>query len=548
MPTLTDSPAWLNLKQHHAAIAPLQMRDLFAADPQRFERFSARCGDLLLDYSKNRITPETLTQLLALAQQANLAEWIERMFGGEKINATEHRAALHTALRNRSSQPVHVDGQDVMPNVRRVLAAMRIFSDAVRSGAHRGHTGKPITDIVNIGIGGSDLGPLMVCEALKPFGRPDLRAHFVSNVDATHLVETLRGLNAETTLFIVSSKTFTTQETLTNARAARAWLVDVLGDEAAVAKHFAAVSTNLSATSQFGINPENVFEFWDWVGGRYSLWSAIGLPIAIYLGMDHFESLLGGAYEMDQHFRTSAFENNLPVLLALLGIWYGNFFGAGSNAVLPYDQYLHRFAAYLQQLDMESNGKGVDRNGQSVNYDTGMVVWGEPGTNGQHAFYQLIHQGTRLIPADFIAPLQSANPLGEHHAILIANCFAQTEALMRGKTAAEARAELAAQGLSGDALESLLPHKIFPGNKPTNTLLFPRLTPHTLGMLIALYEHKVFVQSVIWNINPFDQWGVELGKQLASKILPELRTNAPAATGHDASTNALIALYRQTQE
>ena len=547
MPTLTDSPAWLKLKQHHATVAPLQMRDLFVADPQRFERFSARCGDLFLDYSKNRITPETLTHLLALAQQANLAEWIERMFGGEKINATEHRAALHTALRNRSELPVFVDGRDVMPNVRRVLAAMRNFSDAVRAGAHRGHTGKPITDIVNIGIGGSDLGPLMVCEALKPFGRPDLRAHFVSNVDATHLVETLRGLNAETTLFIVSSKTFTTQETLTNARAARVWLIDAIGDEAAVAKHFAAVSTNLSATSQFGINPENVFEFWDWVGGRYSLWSAIGLPIAIYLGMDHFEALLGGAYEMDQHFRTSAFENNLPVLLALLGIWYGNFFGAGSNAVLPYDQYLHRFAAYLQQLDMESNGKGVDRNGQPVNYDTGMVVWGEPGTNGQHAFYQLIHQGTRLIPADFIAPLQSANPLGEHHAILIANCFAQTEALMRGKTAAEARDELAAQGLSDDALESLLPHKIFPGNKPTNTLLFPRLTPHTLGMLIALYEHKVFVQSVIWNINPFDQWGVELGKQLASKILPELRADAPAATGHDASTNALIALYRQAQ-
>ena len=548
MSTLTDSHAWLKLKQHHATVAPLQMRDLFAADPQRFERFSARCGELLLDYSKNRITQETLTHLLALAQQANLAEWVERMFGGEKINATEHRAALHTALRNRAERPVLVDGQDVMPNVRRVLAAMRTFSDAVRSGAHRGHTGKPITDIVNIGIGGSDLGPLMVCEALKPFGKPDLRAHFVSNVDATHLLETLRGLNAETTLFIVSSKTFTTQETLTNARAARVWLIDVLGDEAAVAKHFAAVSTNLSATSQFGINPENVFEFWDWVGGRYSLWSAIGLPIAIYLGMDHFEALLGGAYEMDQHFRTTAFENNLPVLLALLGIWYGNFFGAGSNAVLPYDQYLHRFAAYLQQLDMESNGKGVDRNGQPVDYDTGMVVWGEPGTNGQHAFYQLIHQGTRLIPADFIAPLQSANPLGEHHAILLANCFAQTEALMRGKTAAEARAELVAQGLSGDALESLLPHKIFPGNKPTNTLLFPRLTPHTLGMLIALYEHKVFVQSVIWNINPFDQWGVELGKQLASKILPELRVDAPAATGHDASTNALIALYRQTQE
>jgi len=546
MPILTDSPAWLALKNHHDTVAQLQMRDLFTANPQRFEHFSARCGDLLLDYSKNRITQETLTLLLALARQENLAAWIERMFSGEKINATEHRAALHVALRNRSTSSIYVDGQDVMPNVRRVLESMRRFAEAVRSGAHRGHTGKIITDIVNIGIGGSDLGPLMVCEALKPYGNPNLRAHFVSNVDATHLVETLRGLSAETTLFIVSSKTFTTQETLTNARAARAWLLETLGGgDAAVAKHFAAVSTNLPATSQFGINPENVFEFWDWVGGRYSLWSAIGLPIAIYLGMDHFEALLDGAHEMDQHFRNTTFENNLPVLLALLGIWYGNFFGASSNAVLPYDQYLHRFSAYLQQLDMESNGKGVDREGRPVDYDTGMVVWGEPGTNGQHAFYQLIHQGTRMIPADFIAPMQSANPLGEHHAILIANCFAQTEALMRGKTESEARAELTAQGLTGDALETLLPHKIFPGNKPTSTLLFTRLDPHTLGMLIALYEHKVFVQSVIWNINPFDQWGVELGKQLASKILPELRADAETATGHDTSTNALIALYRR---
>ncbi|MDD3884616.1 MAG: glucose-6-phosphate isomerase [Gallionella sp.] len=546
MPMLTDSPAWLALKKHHDTVAPLQMRDLFTADPQRFGKFSSRCGDLLLDYSKNRITQETLTLLMVLARQANLATWIERMFSGEKINATEHRAALHVALRNRSASSIYVDGQDVMPNVRRVLESMRRFSEALRSGAHRGHTGKVITDIVNIGIGGSDLGPLMVCEALKPYGNPNLRAHFVSNVDATHLVETLRGLSAETTLFVVSSKTFTTQETLTNARAARAWLLETLGGgDAAVAKHFAAVSTNLPATSQFGINPENVFEFWDWVGGRYSLWSAIGLPIAIYLGMDHFEALLNGAHEMDQHFRNTAFENNLPVLLALLGIWYGNFFGASSNAVLPYDQYLHRFSAYLQQLDMESNGKGVDREGRPVDYDTGMVVWGEPGTNGQHAFYQLIHQGTRMIPADFITPMQSANPLGEHHAILIANCFAQTEALMRGKTETEARAELTTQGLTGDALEALLPHKIFPGNKPTNTLLFTRLDPHTLGMLIALYEHKVFAQSVIWNINPFDQWGVELGKQLASKILPELRADAETATGHDTSTNALIALYRQ---
>jgi glucose-6-phosphate isomerase len=429
-----------------------------------------------------------------------------------------------------------------MPDVRRVLGLMRRFSDAVRNGSHLGHTGRAITDIVNIGIGGSDLGPLMVCEALKPYANANLRAHFVSNIDSSHLTETLKKLDAETTLFIVSSKTFTTQETLTNARSARAWLVEELGDEQAVAKHFAAVSTNLEATAKFGINPQNVFEFWDWVGGRYSLWSAIGLPIALYVGMDRFEELLGGGYAMDEHFRHAPLDKNIPVLMGLLGIWYGNFFGAGSNAVFPYNQYLHRFAAYLQQLDMESNGKGVDREGNAVDYDTGMVVWGEPGTNGQHAFYQLIHQGTRMIPADFLAPMHSQNPLGEHHAILIANCFAQTEALMRGKTKMEARAELEAQGLRGESLEALLPHKVFQGNKPTNTLLFDRLDPHTLGMLIALYEHKVFVQSVVWNINPFDQWGVELGKQLAGKILSELR-DAGSANGHDASTNGLINHY-----
>ncbi|MDP1996410.1 MAG: glucose-6-phosphate isomerase, partial [Gallionella sp.] len=423
--------------------------------------------------------------------------------------------------------PVLLDGKDVMQDVRRVLGLMRRFSEAVRSGEHRGHTGKQISDIVNIGIGGSDLGPLMVCEALKPYGSQGLRAHFVSNVDATHLAETLKNLNAETTLFIISSKTFTTQETLTNAHSARAWLVEKLGAKIdvgqAVAKHFAAVSTNLDATAQFGINPDNVFEFWDWVGGRYSLWSAIGLPIALHIGMDRFEELLGGAYAMDEHFQSAPLEQNMPVLMGLLGVWYGNFFGAASNAVLPYDQYLHRFPAYLQQLEMESNGKRVDRDGNVVDYDTGMVVWGEPGTNGQHAFYQFIHQGTRLIPADFLAPLHSHNPIGEHHAILLANCFAQTEALMLGKTAEEARTELEAQGLRGKALEALLSHKVFPGNRPTNTLLFDKLDPHTLGMLIALYEHKVFVQSVVWNINPFDQWGVELGKQLAGKILPELR-------------------------
>jgi glucose-6-phosphate isomerase len=565
MSKLTQSAAWQALSAHYAVIEPLHMRQMFLDDPARFDRFSLRLGNLLFDYSKNRISTETIELLVALAEQSGLSASIESMFRGDKINSTEHRAALHTALRNRSERPVLVDGKDVMPDIRRVLGLMRKFSDAVRNGKHTGHTGKAIRDIVNIGIGGSDLGPLMVCEALKHYAGQNLRAHFVSNVDATQLVETLKNLDAETTLFIVSSKTFTTQETLTNARSARAWLASELGDEQAVAKHFAAVSTNLEATAKFGINPQNVFEFWDWVGGRYSLWSAIGLPIALYLGMDRFEELLGGAYAMDEHFRTAPPDKNIPVLMGMLGIWYGNFFGAGSNAVLPYDQYLHRFPAYLQQLEMESNGKRVDRDGNPVDYDTGMVMWGEPGTNGQHAFYQLIHQGTRMIPADFLAPLHSQNPLGEHHNILLANCFAQTEALMVGKTAAEARAELEAQGLHGEALEALLPHKVFPGNKPTNTLLFDRLDPHTLGMLIAMYEHKVFVQSVVWNINAFDQWGVELGKQLAGKILPELRIKgsgpftsvpSPASGGglgrgdssstdskHDASTNGLINHY-----
>ncbi|MFY9260426.1 MAG: glucose-6-phosphate isomerase [Gallionella sp.] len=542
MSKLTQSAAWQALNAHFLTVQSLTMRQLFDDNADRFAQFSIQLDRLLFDYSKNRVTAETMKLLIALAEQSHIKHAIERMFAGDKINVTEQRAALHTALRNRSERPVWVDGKDVMPDVRRVLAQMRQFSESVRSGAHRGHTGKAIRDVVNIGIGGSDLGPLMVCEALKAYASPDLRAHFVSNVDATHLVETLKKLDVETTLFIVSSKTFTTQETLTNARSARAWLLEKLGDEAAVAQHFAAVSTNLAATSQFGIHPANVFEFWDWVGGRYSLWSAIGLPIALFVGMDKFEELLAGAHAMDEHFRSAPLEQNIPVIMAMLGVWYGNFFGAGSNAVLPYDQYLHRFAAYLQQLDMESNGKGVDRDGNPVDYDTGMVVWGEPGTNGQHAFYQLIHQGTRLIPADFLAPLRSHNPLGEHHAILLANCFAQTEALMRGKTSDEARAELVAQGLSGDALESLLPHKVFPGNKPTNTILFDQLDAETLGSLIALYEHKVFAQSVIWHINPFDQWGVELGKQLAGKILPELREGGIAGE-HDGSTRGLIRYF-----
>ncbi|MHB1236181.1 MAG: glucose-6-phosphate isomerase [Gallionella sp.] len=543
MSNLTHSAAWQALLAHFAAIKPVEMRQMFQDDPARFDKFSLRLDSLLFDYSKNRINEETIELLVNLALQSGMPARIQSMFAGEKINFTERRAVLHTALRNRSEQPVLVDGRDVMPDVRRVLGLMRNFSNAVRNGKYLGYTGMPIRDVVNIGIGGSDLGPLMACEALKHYASPNLRAHFVSNVDGTHLVETLKQLEAETTLFIVSSKTFTTLETLTNARSARAWLVEQLGDEQAVAKHFVAVSTNLVATSQFGINPDNVFEFWDWVGGRYSLWSAIGLPIALFVGMDKFEELLEGGYAMDQHFRSAPMEKNIPVLMGLLGIWYGNFFGASSNAVFPYDQYMHRFPAYLQQLEMESNGKDVDRDGNAVDYDTGMVMWGEPGTNGQHAFYQLLHQGTRMIPADFLAPMQSHNPLGEHHAILLANCFAQTEALMLGKSAQEVRAELTAQGLSGDALETLLPHKVFPGNKPTNTLLFDKLDPRTLGMLIALYEHKVFVQSVVWDTNAFDQWGVELGKQLAGKILPELRDKA-SALRHDASTSGLIGYFR----
>ncbi|HZW87239.1 MAG TPA: glucose-6-phosphate isomerase [Gallionella sp.] len=542
MSKLLQSAAWQALVAHHNIIKPVQMRQMFQDDPERCDKFSLQLGSLWFDYSKNRINQETIKLLIALAKQNGLATAIQRMFDGEKINVTEQRAALHTALRNRSERPVYVDGKNVMPDVQRVLGSMRSFSDAVRQGRYVGYTGKPIRDIVNIGIGGSDLGPLMVCEALKPYASPALRAHFVSNVDGTHIIETLKQLDAETTLFIVSSKTFSTQETLTNARTARAWLVEKLGDEKAVAQHFAAVSTNLAATAKFGINPQNVFEFWDWVGGRYSLWSAIGLPIALYIGMDRFEELLAGAHSMDEHFRAAPLDKNVPVLLGLLGIWYGNFFAAGSTGVFPYDQYLHRFPAYLQQLEMESNGKSVDRDGNMVDYDTGMVVWGEPGTNGQHAFYQLIHQGTRMIPADFLVPIRSHNPTGDHHAILLANCFAQSEALMTGKTSTEARAELMAAGLQGEALENLLPHKIFAGNKPSNTLLFDKLDAYTLGMLIALYEHKVLVQSVVWNINPFDQWGVELGKQLAGKILPEL--NEDVSVQHDASTTRLIKQYK----
>jgi glucose-6-phosphate isomerase len=546
MSTLIDSPAWLALTAHQQEMADVHMRDLFARDPERFERFSLRLGDILFDYSKNRITEETMSLLLSLARQADLAERIEAMFSGEKINTTEGRAVLHVALRNRSNRPVLVDGQDVMPEVNRVLDKMRRFSEAVRSGAWRGYTGKLITDVVNIGIGGSDLGPKMVTTALQPYGPPNLRVHFVSNVDSTDLVETLRSLSPEATLFLVASKTFTTQETMTNARSARAWLLDSAGDEAAVAKHFVAMSTNEAGVAEFGIDTQNMFEFWDWVGGRYSLWSAIGLSIALYLGMDRFEELLSGAHQVDEHFRSAPFEKNIPVIMALLGIWYNNLFGAECHAILPYDNYLTHFPAYFQQGDMESNGKGVTHQGEWVDYTTGPIIWGQPGTNGQHAFYQLIHQGTKLVPCDFLAAAQSHNPLGDHHRILLSNFLAQTEALMRGKTPEEVRDELVAQGVTGERLEKLVPAKTFSGNRPTNSFLYPKLTPETLGSLIALYEHKIFTQGVIWNVNSFDQMGVELGKQLAKAVLPELEGEEPVST-HDASTNGLINYYKRVR-
>jgi glucose-6-phosphate isomerase len=544
MSSLTDSPAWQALIRHQKEMADVHMRHLFANNPQRFERFSLRLGDILFDYSKNRITQETMSLLLALAHQGGLAVRIEAMFAGARINTTENRAVLHVALRNRSNRPILVEGHDVMPEVNRVLAQMRRFSEAVRSGAWKGYTGRAITDVVNIGIGGSDLGPKMVTAALKPYGKSDLRVHFVSNVDSTDLVETLKTLNPETALFLVASKSFTTQETMTNARSARSWFLASAADQAAVAKHFVAMSTNASAVAEFGIDTENMFEFWNWVGGRYSLWSAIGLSIALYLGMDRFEELLAGAHKADEHFRTAPFEKNIPVVMALLGIWYNDFFGAESHAILPYDQYLIHFPAYFQQGDMESNGKSVTHDGEWVDYTTGPIIWGQPGTNGQHAFYQLIHQGTRLIPCDFLAAAQSHNPLGEHHSILISNYLAQPEALMIGRTPAEAREELAAAGYSGERLERLIAAKTFEGNRPTNSFLYPRLTPEVLGSLIALYEHKIFTQGVIWNINSFDQMGVELGKQLAKTVLPELAGDNEVAS-HDPSTNGLINYYKR---
>ena len=539
MTPLPLTPAWRALTEHHQAMRSVHMRDLFAKDPSRFTRFSLRHEDILFDLSKHITTDETLRLLMALARQEDLEGWRDRMFGGEKINFTEGRAVYHVALRARGPAPMQVDGRDVIPDVRAVLNHMREFVTAVRDGQWHGCTGLPITDIVNIGIGGSDLGPVMVTEALRPYHHPRLKVHFVSNVDGTHCAEVLRHLDPATTLFIIASKTFTTQETLANAHSARDWFVRRLGDRADVSLHFVALSTNTAEVVKFGIDPKNMFAFWDWVGGRYSLWSAIGLSIALAIGMEGFEEMLDGAHGMDEHFRTAPLENNIPVLLAMLGIWYVNFFDARSHAILPYDQYLHRLPAYLQQADMESNGKRVDRDGQPVTYATGPIIWGEPGTNGQHAFYQLIHQGTQMVPADFLMPWESHNPLGEHHRLLLSNFLAQTEALMRGKTTEEAREELARAGMSGEALERLLPHKVFPGNRPTTSILFKKLTPRSMGSLLAMYEHRIFVQGIVWRINSFDQWGVELGKQLAKAILPELDPNGSCAV-HDASTAGLI--------
>jgi glucose-6-phosphate isomerase len=543
MTTLTQFPSWQKLCAHQKMVQPIHMRDLFEADPKRFDKYSLKFADILFDYSKHRITDETLPLLLQMAREAKIEQWRDKMFAGEKINITENRAVLHTALRNRSNAPVFVDGKDVMPYVNAVLKQMRIFSEKVRNGSWLGYTGKRITDIVNIGIGGSDLGPVMVCDALKPYASPDLNIHFVSNIDGAHLMRALEKCKPETTLFIVASKTFTTQETMTNATSARTWFLENAKDRAHVAKHFVALSTNAKAVSDFGIDTANMFAFWDWVGGRYSLWSAIGLSIALYVGMDNFEALLTGGHEMDNHFKTAPLEQNMPVILALIGIWYNNFFHVDTNAILPYDQGLARFPAYMQQADMESNGKFICRDGTRVQYKTGPVIWGEAGTNGQHAFYQLIHQGTQIVPADFLMPVHSHYAIGKHgyahHKILLANFLAQTQSLMLGKTREEARLELEAQGLSGKELEKLLPHKVFEGNRPTTSIVFDKLTPNTLGKLIALYEHKIFVQGIMWDINSYDQWGVEYGKQIAQQILPQL-TSEEVVSNYDSSTNGLI--------
>ena len=540
---LTPSSSEQQLQTHFRQLSDKSILELFNNDPSRFDQFSLKWNDFLVDYSKNLITEESIQLLLALANEKGVPGAIEAMFSGEKINFTEDRAVLHTALRNRSGSAVLVDGEDVMPSVLKELEKMKIFCGRVHAKEWLGYTGKPIKSIVNIGIGGSDLGPVMVTEALKPYWVEGIESYFVSNVDGTHIAETLKKINPETTLFLIASKTFTTQETMTNAHSARTWLTEALGAEKAVANHFVALSTNAQAVTEFGINPENMFIFWDWVGGRYSLWSAIGLSIALTIGYKNFEDLLVGAYEMDEHFRTTEFDKNIPVLLALIGVWYNNYFGYETEAILPYDQYMHRFAAYFQQGNMESNGKSVDKEGEAIGYQTGPIVWGEPGTNGQHAFYQLIHQGTKVIPCDFIAPAISHNPIGDHHTKLMSNFFAQTEALMKGKTAEEAENEMRTAGIDETTLKKLVPFKTFEGNRPTNSILVKKITPKTLGSIIALYEHKIFVQGIIWNINSFDQWGVELGKQLANKILPEL--NKPEdIKNHDSSTNGLINAFK----
>ncbi|MGE3276689.1 MAG: glucose-6-phosphate isomerase [Vicinamibacterales bacterium] len=541
--SLRQSDAWQRLEAHRDATR-FDLRALFADDPGRVARMSLRLEDLYVDFSKHLATAETLALLAALARERGVEALRDRMFAGAPINSTEKRAVYHVALRNRSDRPMRVDGQDVMPEVAAALDHMRTFSEAVRGGSWTGYSGLRITDVVNIGIGGSDLGPAMVTEALGPYAHEGPRLHFVSNVDGTHLVETLRPLHPATTLFLVASKTFTTQETMANAHSAREWLMARAKDERAVARHFVAISTNEAEVRRFGIAPHNMFVFWDWVGGRYSLWSSIGLSIALAAGFGRFEQLLDGAFQVDEHFRTEPLERNLPMILGLLGVWYTDFLGAESHAVLPYDQYLRRLPAFLQQLDMESNGKRVDRDGRPVEVPTGPIVWGEPGTNGQHAFYQLLHQGTRLVPCDFLVAAETHNPIGDHHPLLVANCLAQSEALAFGKTEAEARAELEAQGLGGDALEALVPHKVFPGNRPSTTFLYRKLGPRNLGRLLALYEHQVFVMGAVWGINSFDQWGVELGKQLAKQIRPLLDATGPVE-GHDASTAALIEEVRR---
>ncbi|HCN83873.1 MAG TPA: glucose-6-phosphate isomerase [Sphingobacteriaceae bacterium] len=539
---LTSTRTYKLLTEHYNQIRKEHLRDLFSSSPSRFDRFSITYNDILLDYSKNRINETTHDLLVELTNECGLKEAIKSAFEGEKINETENRAVLHTALRNPDKSGLVVEGKDILPDIHRVLDKMESFSNRVISGEWKGYTGKSIQHIVNIGIGGSDLGPVMVTEALKAYSN-HLTLHFVSNVDGTHIAETLKKLDPETTLFMIASKTFTTQETMANAFSARNWFIEAGGTREGVAKHFVAISTNEKGVSEFGIDTNNMFEFWDWVGGRYSLWSAIGLSIACGIGFNNFRDLLNGANQMDKHFRETDFKNNIPVTLALLGIWYNNFFGAETQAILPYDQYLHRFSAYFQQGDMESNGKSVNRSGNPVDYQTGPIIWGEPGTNGQHAFYQLIHQGTKLIPCDFIAPAQSHNPLGNHHQLLLSNFFAQTEALMNGKTLEEVEAELRKSGKSAEEIKKLAPFKVFEGNRPTNSILVKKITPEVLGMLIAMYEHKIFVQGVIWDIFSFDQWGVELGKQLANQILPELEGDRPAS-GHDSSTNGLINQYK----